>query len=844
MALQNINTIINALHQFQANHLELKRFKCSFFEQFDNFSTSGDSFPILYAIPNEVSFEENIDVQSFRVYCVDILQKDRSNEQYILNDSLLVLRDLTNWLRQGDNGLNILNIPRAIPVNNFLVDFTCGWYIDIDIECEAITTECAIPFSSNFVLTGTTCDIAYVTDFLTCETLIECQGYIDLGNEITNIYTILSGLTGQTTYQYWTSGSTGNFAIKANNDSLLDATGNYAVAEGYLTKANGQFSHSEGNRTTASGDSSHSEGFNTIASGIYSHAEGEGSSKFGPVSAIGEASHAEGISTNAGGWAFEADSVVNGLITINASYGNVVSTVAGATNNTAYLNDSDFDDNFGLVYDVVASASFDGTNTLVQLVTTSSIYDTNAGLYFFNVDFAAIGGTGKIAIGSANHAEGNGTKAIEIGSHAEGQTTNALGLYSHSEGDSTYAIGQSSHAEGQLTQAKGNNSHSEGNQTRAIGDYSHSEGRSTTSSGTSSHAEGQLTTTIGNYSHAGGRNSIASGTTSFVHGDTSIAIGSATIVLGNNITGTTADTTYVDHLNIKTVPTGTTVGNLGIDASGNVILGTTGTSITFSGTPNYYARFNTGSTIENGIIYDNGSAGVFVAPQGDNASLNIVSPSGYYYPALGFSNNGGTYLGGISAYANTLYIGGFGAPITPLTVSSAVGFPYLSANTLTYLDTNSILRNVTLGVGLDLSTGGTLSALASVTGFTYNNANQFTITNNTGGTLSVIANTFTGVTVTAQSNLYGNILTSFSGSTSRIVEAGATGALTATKDLIDSFLSAGTASTLLSTTTNWSPAKVYTGTTITGTYQGQQYYDSTYYFICVDDNDWIRIARA
>jgi len=35
---------------------------------------------------------------------------------------------------------------------------------------------------------------------------------------------------------YWTSGSSGSFSIKANNTSGLDATGAYAVAEGFKNK--------------------------------------------------------------------------------------------------------------------------------------------------------------------------------------------------------------------------------------------------------------------------------------------------------------------------------------------------------------------------------------------------------------------------------------------------------------------------------------------------------------------------------------------------------------------------------------------------------------------------------
>jgi len=89
----------------------------------------------------------------------------------------------------------------------------------------------------------------------------------------------------------------------------------------------------------------------------------------------------------------------------------------------------------------------------------------------------------------------------------------------------------------------------------------------------------------------------------------------------------------------------------------------------------------------------------------------------------------------------------------------------------------------------------------------------------------------------------GVVLPQLIGTNNRVVESSALGLTSATKELIDGFLSAGATATLLSNTANWT-SKVYTGTAITGTYQGQQYYDSDYYFVCVDDNDWIRIPRA
>jgi hypothetical protein len=181
---QSYNTVTNALQQFANAHLSLKRFSVSFSEQFNNFSTSDNSFPILYAVPIDVNMQEYINTMTFRIYCVDILQKDRTNEATVLNDTLLVLRDLYNWITSADNEINLTNTPTAYPVNNFLVDFTVGWYMDVTIEITPESNDCSIPFSDNFTLTGITCDETYIREYLTCDTLADCASFINLSNLI------------------------------------------------------------------------------------------------------------------------------------------------------------------------------------------------------------------------------------------------------------------------------------------------------------------------------------------------------------------------------------------------------------------------------------------------------------------------------------------------------------------------------------------------------------------------------------------------------------------------------------------------------------------------------------
>jgi hypothetical protein len=185
-------------------------------------------------------------------------------------------------------------------------------------------------------------------------------------------------------------------------------------------------------------------------------------------------------------------------------------------------------------------------------------------------DYSHAEGYGTWASGTSTHAEGTSTTAYSHNSHAEGSGTTAYGEASHAEGYQTTANGSYSHAEGRLTVAAHNGAHAEGYQTTAGGFASHSEGNSTTAIGNNSHAEGEETYAFGYASHAGGSGSTASGSTSFVHGNGSIAVGNSTIVLGDNITGVTSNTTYVDNLNIKTIGVGPGT-SIAVDGAGQVV---------------------------------------------------------------------------------------------------------------------------------------------------------------------------------------------------------------------------------------------------------------------------------
>jgi hypothetical protein len=155
------------------------------------------------------------------------------------------------------------------------------------------------------------------------------------------------------------------------------------------------------------------------------------------------------------------------------------------------------------------------------------------------------------------------TLASGFASFAGGRNAVAAGSYSIAYGVGASATTTSSHAFGQTTLASGGGSF-------AIG-------TSTVASDTNTFAMGSQTTASGGNSYAGGGESITTGSNSLIHSSQSLLTGDRSVLLGGQgLTGVTDDTVYVPFLNINNINTGTSINNLGVDSSGNVVVGTTG----------------------------------------------------------------------------------------------------------------------------------------------------------------------------------------------------------------------------------------------------------------------------
>ena len=315
----------------------------------------------------------------------------------------------------------------------------------------------------------------------------------------------------------------------------------------------------------------------------------------------------------------------------------------------------------------------------------------------------------------------------------------------------------------------------------------------------------------GTFSLAGGYNSAANGLYSFVYGENSNAEGESTIVLGSGLTGASNNTVYVNKLNVNSVPTGTIVNNLGIDVNGDIIIGSMSSSDMYV-TGGTYSDGTAVFTNTTGGTFDvtgftTGSTDTYVTGFTYNDANKLTLSQNYGQPDLivyinqlsGLTITGPAYyqqnittptnpyeianVGFVTAYtanfdANDTYVTGgtnnastnnsnvatIGLKYNRDIVDGTYSLPYTNTYTTgTTLNGNTVTfyRNDGTPYTLNLSSlTPTGSTDTYVTGFTYNNANIITLSQNYGQpNKTVDISTLSSVTVNGDVTVTGTTTT-------------------------------------------------------------------------------------
>ena len=229
--------LLQAIELFAQEHLQIQKFSSDFPEQIPNFATKDEAYPILYVSPSNAIFNLNTNRFDLRVFCYDVIQKDRGNINTILSDTNSILNDLVLWLREGDLvGIDLVNEPRVTPINNELLDYVAGWELTLTLEVDTYTV-CDIPFNDMPVILEIVNNIVY-TKYLTCSTLEDCDTFT---NAIDNLQEQINNLTGGTEFDC--AALTGCTVIQDINSELSGLTSNINALSATTEDINSELSN-------------------------------------------------------------------------------------------------------------------------------------------------------------------------------------------------------------------------------------------------------------------------------------------------------------------------------------------------------------------------------------------------------------------------------------------------------------------------------------------------------------------------------------------------------------------------------------------------------------------------
>ena len=440
-----------------------------------------------------------------------------------------------------------------------------------------------------------------------------------------------------------------------------------------------------------------------------------------------------------------------------------------STTSLDFVGNSDFNpfsvNVSGLIDTFVSGGTYNPTTGCVTFVTNSGTTFDVCGFLTGATETAEVVWTGGSAGNySVKQITDTTTDATADYAVAINRNTLASGFASFAGGRNAVAAGQYSLAYGVGASATTTSSHAFGQTTLASGGGSFAIGTSTVASDTNTFAMGSQTTASGGNSYAGGGESITTGQDSLIHSSQSLLTGDRSVLLGGQgLTGATDDTVYVPFLNINNINTGTSINNLGVDSSGNVVVGTTGAPSFTGNTSGTCINELWVSSISGCSPVNFGTEVVF------NQNASMGSSAGDTGVALKFFHQDPGDESTIQTDADNLIIGGMA-----IKLESADGVSLVVSDALEVTGGPTGMGFST-GVGQSFSfgcptlTGGRSAAfpdksgtvaytsdLSSVTGFTYSN-NNFTISQS-GGLSDLVSNisVMTGLTVNGQTTMSSN----------------------------------------------------------------------------------------
>lgn len=108
----------------------------------------GTRYPLIWVVPVSATVTNQTVNRTFTFLCMDMVNKDKSNEQEVLSDTELGLQDFIKVLRMESDSYTLLNEPTMFPFIEEFGDWCAGWRVDFEIETDFNSNDCDTTFEN------------------------------------------------------------------------------------------------------------------------------------------------------------------------------------------------------------------------------------------------------------------------------------------------------------------------------------------------------------------------------------------------------------------------------------------------------------------------------------------------------------------------------------------------------------------------------------------------------------------------------------------------------------------------------------------------------------------------
>jgi hypothetical protein len=136
-----LNQIIEEIRQFTDSHYQLNTF---FSGDTWDFQAQTNIYPALISVQAPATISSGRMTVSFNIFITDICNKDRSNVDEILSDTLQIMGDLYAYFRDRDE-YGLVGDLNVIPFSEEFDDVLAGWNANFEFEFMFSASDCGLP---------------------------------------------------------------------------------------------------------------------------------------------------------------------------------------------------------------------------------------------------------------------------------------------------------------------------------------------------------------------------------------------------------------------------------------------------------------------------------------------------------------------------------------------------------------------------------------------------------------------------------------------------------------------------------------------------------------------------